>query len=280
MIDFPLSKWLVAAALATAVSAASPHGLPAQDAPADRPVIKASALYLVELQSGRVLLEKDATRRLPPASLTKIMTALVALDAAPLQQVVKIDPRAIEHHSTYHFQPGEEFLLRDLVTAMLVASANDACEAVAWHIGGNAKQFVVMMNERARTLGLKDTHFANACGFDSPGHYSTAVDLAKLTQHALLVPAISMMVRTVVRDISTVNGNRTIELNSTNELLRDPDVTGVKTGYTSKAGRCLIASMFKDGYKLLLVGLNVTDRWEHVTRLLRYGHVALQQPIG
>jgi D-alanyl-D-alanine carboxypeptidase (penicillin-binding protein 5/6) len=280
MIDLPLSKWLVAAALATAVSTASPHGLPAQDSPADRPVVKASALYLVELQSGRVLLEKNATRRLPPASLTKIMTALVALDAAPLQQVIKIDPRAIVHHSSYHFEPGEEFLLRDLVTAMLVASANDACEAVAWHIGGDAKQFVVMMNERARKLGLKDTHFANACGFDSPAHYSTALDLAKLTQHALLVPAISMMVRTVVRDISTVNGNRTIELNSTNELLRDPDVTGVKTGYTSKAGRCLIASMFKDGYKLLLVGLNVTDRWEHVTRLLRYGQVVLQQPIG
>ena len=125
----------------------------AEDIPA-RPSIKASALYLVELKSGRVLLEKDATRRLPPASLTKIMTALVALESAPLQEVVKIDRRALAHPSSLKFHPGEEFLLRDLLTAMLVTSANDACEALAWHIGGGADQFVTMMNERARDIGI------------------------------------------------------------------------------------------------------------------------------
>ena len=244
----------------------------------ERPVVKAAALYMVELKSGRVLLEKNATRRLPPASLTKIMTALIALESAPLQEVVKIDHRAVVHHSSYSFRPGEEFLLRDLVTAMLVVSANDACEAVAWHIGGDEKRFVVMMNERADKLGLKNTHFANPCGFDALDHYSTAADLAKLTERALQIPTIAMMVRTVVRDISTVDGTRRISLHSTNELLVDPDVNGVKTGYTSKAGRCLIASMFKDGYKLLLVGLNVMDRWEQATQLLRYGQTALQQP--
>ena len=241
----------------------------------ERPVVKAAALYMVELDSGRVLLEKDATRRLPPASLTKIMTALIALEAAPLQQVVKIDRRAIVHHSSYDFRPGEEFLLRDLLTAMLVTSANDACEAVAWHIGGDDRQFVVLMNERARQLGLTNTHFVNPCGFDAPEHYSTAVDLAKLTEQALQQPFFSMMVRTLVRDIATVDGARKMSLHSTNELLVDPDVNGVKTGYTSKAGRCLIASMFKDGHRLLLVGLNVMDRWEQATRLLRYGQMAL-----
>ena len=246
----------------------------AEELPA-KPSIKASALYLVELKSGRVLLEKDATRRLPPASLTKIMTALIALESAPLQEVVKIDRRALVHPSSLKFQPGEEFLLRDLLTAMLVSSANDACEAVAWHVGGDADQFVVMMNERARTLGLKNTHFANACGFDAPGHYSTAADLAKLTEQALQEPVFSMMVRTIVRDIATVDGTRKVSLHSTNELLLDPDVNGVKTGYTSKAGRCLIASMFKDGHRLLLVGLNVTDRWEQVPRLLRHGQELL-----
>lgn len=246
----------------------------AEELPA-KPSIKASALYLVELKSGRVLLEKDATRRLPPASLTKIMTALIALESAPLQEVVKIDRRALVHPSSLKFQPGEEFLLRDLLTAMLVSSANDACEAVAWHVGGDADQFVVMMNERARTLGLKNTHFANACGFDAPGHYSTAADLAKLTEQALQEPVFSMMVRTIVRDIASVDGTRKVSLHSTNELLLDPDVNGVKTGYTSKAGRCLIASMFKDGHRLLLVGLNVTDRWEQVPRLLRHGQELL-----
>src|SRR4029079_4097746 len=246
----------------------------------ERPVVHAAALYLVELQSGRVLLEKNATRRLPPASLTKIMTALIALEAAPLQQVVKIDRRAIVHHSPYDFRAEEEYLLRDLLTAMLVASANDACEAVAWHIGGDDKRFVAMMNERARQLGLKDTNFANPCGFDASGHYSSAVDLAKLTERALQQPFFSMMVRTLVRDISTVDGVRKMSLQSTNELLVDPNVNGVKTGYTSRAGRCLIASMVKDGHRLLLVGLNLMDRWTQATSLLHYGHAVLQEANG
>ena len=250
-------------------------GVRAEDLPV-RPSIKASALYLVELKSGRVLLEKNATRRLPPASLTKLMTALVVMESASLQQVVQVDRRAIVHRSSLKLRAGEQFLLRDLLTAMLVTSANDACEAIAWHVGGDADRFVTKMNERARTLGLKDTRFANACGFDAPGHYSTAADLATLTEQALRAPAISMMVRTVTRDIVSVDGARQVSLHSTNELLLDPDVTGVKTGYTSKAGRCLIASMFKDGHQLLLVGLNVTDRWEQATLLLRYGQSVLR----
>lgn len=247
----------------------------AGDLPA-RPPIHASALYLVDLKSGRVLLEKNAARRLPPASLTKIMTALVALEAASLQEVVLVDRQALVHRSSLKLQHGEQFLLRDLLTAMLVTSANDACEVIARHVGGDPVRFVSMMNERVRRLGLENTHFANACGFDAPGHYSTATDLAKLTEHALGVPAISMMVRTVTRDIETVDGTRQISLHTTNELLLDPDVTGVKTGYTSKAGRCLIASMFKDGHRLLLVGLNVMDRWEQAPKLLRYGQTVLR----
>jgi serine-type D-Ala-D-Ala carboxypeptidase (penicillin-binding protein 5/6) len=246
----------------------------------DRPVVKASALYLVELESGRVLLEKNSARPLPPASLTKIMTALIALESAPLQEVVKIHPRAVVHHSSYRFSADERFLLRDLLTAMLVASANDACEAIAWHIGGDDKRFVAMMNERAARLGLKRTHFANPCGFDAPGHYSTAADLAKLTERALQQPFFSMMVRTLVRDIATVDGGRKMSLHSTNELLKDPEVSGVKTGYTSKAGRCLIASMFKDGHRLLLVGLNLMDQWQQASRILRYGYEVLQATDG
>jgi len=251
----------------------------AENLPA-RPSVKASALYLVDLKSGRVLLEENATRRLPPASLTKVMTALVALEAASPQQVVQVDRRALVHRSSLKLHAGEQFLLRDLVTAMLVTSANDACQAVALHVGGEADRFVTMMNERARALGLHDTHFANACGFDAPDHYSTAADLAKLTEQALQVPDISMMVRTIMRGITSVDGKRHVPLYSTNQMLLDPDVTGVKTGYTSKAGRCLIASMFKDGHRLLLVGLNVMDRWEQAAQLLRYGQAVLRAGGG
>lgn len=265
--------WLMITATALPGAArANAVGLPG---PPDRPAIKAAALYLVELQSGRVLLEQHATRRLPPASLTKIMTALVALESASLQQVVTIDSRALQHPSSLKLQAGEEFLLRDLITAMLVASANDACEAVAWHIGGDEKHFVFMMNERARTLGLPNTHFANPCGFDAPEHYSSAKDLANLSERALQHPVFAAMVRTMMRDIASVGGKRHIALYTTNDLLLDPEITGVKTGYTGKAGRCLVASMVKDGHQLLLVGLNLTDQWHQAAEMLRYGLAVL-----
>jgi D-alanyl-D-alanine carboxypeptidase (penicillin-binding protein 5/6) len=274
-----MKRWILGRSLFVAVmlsAAAMPATEDSSAIPPVRPVVKAAALYMVDLTSGRVLLEKNATRRLPPASLTKIMTALVALESAPLQDVVKIDRRAIIHQSSLKFRAGEAFLLRDLLTAMLVASANDACEAIAWHIGGDDQRFVALMNDRAGQLGLENTHFANACGFDARGHYSTALDLTKLTQQALQNPIFSMMVRTLTRDIASVDGTRRVSLYSTNELLVDPDVNGVKTGYTSKAGRCLIASMFKDGHRLLLVGLNLMDQWEEASRLLRYGHEVLR----
>ena len=243
----------------------------------DRPSIKASALYLIDTQSGRVLLQKDATRRLPPASLTKVMTALVALESASPHQIVRVDRGAIVGRAPrLGLRVGEQFLLRDLLAAMLVTSANDACQAVAIHVGGDPRSFIDMMNARAKTLGLQDTHFTNACGFDATGHYSTAADLARLTEQALQSPAFSMMVRTVERDIATVDGTRHVQLYSTNRLLLDPDVTGVKTGYTSKAGRCLIASMSKDGTHLLLVGLNVLDRWEQAAQLLRYAQALMR----
>jgi len=204
------------------------------------------------------------------------MTALVALHDARLHEVVRVDGRALRHRSSLKLRPGEEFPLRDLVAAMLVTSANDACEAVAWHIGGTDARFVEMMNARAGALGLAHTHFSNACGFDDPAHYSTAEDLSRLTEAALRLPDFSMMVRTVTREIATVDGRRRIALHTTNELLRDPDVNGVKTGFTNKAGRCLIAGMFKDGHQLVLVGLNVRDRWEQAANLLRYGQAVLR----
>ena len=241
-----------------------------------RPRVKASAVYLMDMKSGQVLLQKNATQPLPPASLTKIMTALVALEQASPQQVVSIDSRdLVKRPPRLKLQAKEEFLLHDLLAAMLVTSANDACQAVAFHIGGEMPSFIDMMNDRAKTLGLDGTHFANPCGFDAPDHYSTAVDLAKLTEKAMHTPTFAMMVRTLERDITSLNGQRLIHLSSTNQLLLDPDITGVKTGFTSKAGRCLIASMYKNGHHLLLVGLNVKNRWKQAEQLFQYGQTLL-----
>ncbi len=245
-------------------------------APPHRPRIKASAIYMLEMQSGQVLLEKNATQRLPPASLTKIMTALVALEKASPQQVVRVDSHAlVKRPPRLKLKAGEEFLLHDLLAAMLVTSANDACQAVAIQIGGEMPLFVDMMNNRAKTLDLSGTHFQNPCGFDAPDHYSTAMDLAKLTEEAMQTPTFAMMVRTLERDITSLNGQHQVHLSSTNQLLLDPDVTGVKTGFTSKAGRCLIASMYKNGHHVLLVGLNVKNRWKQAEQLFQYGQTLL-----
>ncbi|MDH4362095.1 MAG: D-alanyl-D-alanine carboxypeptidase [Nitrospirota bacterium] len=242
----------------------------------NRPRVKASAVYLMDMKSGQVLLQKNATQRLPPASLTKIMTALVALEKATPQQIVSIDRRAlVKRPPRLKLQADEEFLLNDLLAAMLVTSANDACQAVAFHIGGEMPSFVDMMNNRAKALDLSGTHFANPCGFDDPDHYSTAADLAKLTEEAMQTPTFAMMVRTLERDITSLNGQHLVHLSSTNQLLLDPDVTGVKTGFTSKAGRCLIASMYKNGHHLLLVGLNVKNRWKQAEQLFQYGQTLL-----
>ncbi len=244
--------------------------------PPHRPRVKASAVYLKEMKSGQVLLQKNATQRLPPASLTKIMTALVALERATPQQVVSIDSRAVvKRPPRLKLKPREEFLHNDLLAAMLVTSANDACQAVAYHIAGEMPLFVDMMNTRAKALELSGTHFANPCGFDAPDHYSTAVDLAKLAEEAMATPTFAMMVRTLERDITSLNGQHQVHLSSTNQLLLDPDVTGIKTGFTSKAGRCLIASMYKNGHHLLFVGLNVKNRWEQAEQLLQYGQAVL-----
>jgi D-alanyl-D-alanine carboxypeptidase (penicillin-binding protein 5/6) len=246
-----------------------------------RPRVKASAVYLMDMKSGQVLLQKNATQRLPPASLTKIMTALVALEQASPQQIVSIDSRAlVKRPPRLKLKADEEFLLNDLLAAMLVTSANDACQAVAFHIGGEMPSFVEMMNNRAKTLDLSGTHFANPCGFDAPDHYSTAADLAKLTEEAMQTSTFAMMVRTLERDITSLNGQHLVHLSSTNQLLLDPDVTGVKTGFTSKAGRCLIASMYKNGHHLLLVGLNVKNRWKQAEQLFQYGQTLLGRGIN
>ena len=270
-------RWIIGLLLSLTFGQPTPPLTAAEELPAQPPV-EAAALHLVDLKTGRVLLTKNATAPLPPASLTKIMTAMVALSDGGLHDVVRIDGRALRHRSSLRFRAGERFLLRDLLAAMLVTSANDACEAVAWHIGGTVERFVGRMNAQAKTLGLARTHFANPCGFDAPEHYSTAEDLARLTEAALRLPEFAMMVRTVEREIAAVDGGRRIHLSSTNELLLDPDVTGVKTGFTNRAGRCLIASMAKNGHQLLLVGLNVQDRWEQATRLLRYGETVMGTP--
>ena len=159
---------------------------------------------------------------------------------------------------------------------MLIVSANDACLAAVEHVGGDEEKFVLLMNAKADALGLTDSHFSNACGFDAPDHYSTAEDLAKLSEIALRHPVFRQLVRVERELIMPINGNRPYLLRNTNRLLGTvPGVEGVKTGFTSKAGRCLIAKVSQDGRDLLLVLLNAKRRWNTASLLIRFGLDAL-----
>ena len=243
-------------------------------------VAPAHGILLKELNSGRVLYEHDAGKRMSPASLTKIMSALVILERGQLDDFVTISPNAARAHKTHlRMKSGQVFRLEDLLKAMLIMSANDACLAAVEHVGGDEAQFVAIMNIKAAALGLADTHFNDACGFDNPDHYSTAEDLAALSVIALDQPVFRQLVREERAIITPVNGHHAYVLHNTNRLLgRIPGVEGIKTGFTSKAGRCLIAKVSQNGSDLLLVILNSKRRWNTATNLITYGLQAAETP--
>ncbi len=235
--------------------------------------VPAHSILLKELKSGRVLYQHESDKRLSPASLTKIMSALVILEQGHLDDLVTVSPTAAKAHKTHlRLKPGQVFRLDDLLKGMLIMSANDACLAAVEHVGGDENQFVALMNAKAASLGLADTHFSNACGFDHPDHYSTAEDLARLSVIALEQPTFRQLVREERAIIMPINGTHAYVMHNTNRLLgRIPGVEGIKTGFTSKAGRCLIAKVSQNGSDLLLVILNSNRRWNTAMSLINYG---------
>ncbi len=243
-----------------------PQALPWRTAPAH-------SILLKELRSGRVLYEHESEKRMSPASLTKIMSGLVILEKGRLDEQATVSKNAARAPKTHlRLKTGEVFRLEDLLKAMLIISANDACLAAIEHVGGDEEQFVTLMNAKAAELGLSNTHFSNACGFDGPDHYSTAEDLAMLSEVAMQNAVFRELVREERAIITPVSGRRPYVLHNTNRLLgRIPGVEGVKTGFTSKAGRCLIAKVSQDGSDLLLVILNSNRRWKTAKSLIDFG---------
>lgn len=235
--------------------------------------VPAHSILLKELKTGTTLYQFESEKRLSPASLTKIMSALVILEYGHLDDEVTVSPKAARAHKTHlRLRTGQIFRLEDLLKAMLIVSANDACLAASEHVGGDEARFVDLMNAKAAALELHNTHFSNACGFDASEHYSTAEDLAKLSEIALHHPVFKELVREEREIIMPINEHRAYVLRTTNRLLgRIPGVQGVKTGFTSKAGRCLIAKVSQDGSDLLLVILNSKRRWNTATSLINYG---------
>jgi serine-type D-Ala-D-Ala carboxypeptidase (penicillin-binding protein 5/6) len=221
--------------------------------------------YLVK-RDGVVIWAGRASARVSPASLTKMMTALVAIEAARLDETVTVSRAASrETGSRIGLKAGQQLRMRDLLAAMVVRSANDACRAIADHFGVT---FVARMNQRAGALGLRDTQFVDPCGHDRPGQYSTAIDLARLAEQAMQHAEFARLARTARLTIATSDG-RKFRFTNTNALLgRYEGVIGVKTGSTGRAGNCLVAIAERDGVRVVLVLLNARDRWWHAHGML------------
>ena len=225
--------------------------------------------YLL-LVNGEVFRERNANTRRPVASLTKIMTALIVMETCDLDEVVVVSRGAArETGSRIGLRRGDRLTVRDLLAATLMASANDACRALADHACGNQKNFVVQMNARARALKLKNTRFSNACGHDSSRLYSTAHDLALLTEKALQKPLFARLVAKRSMRISSVKGKRTFYLRNKNRLIGSyPGALGVKTGTTPNAGQCLVALAERQDRKVLLIFMHARNRWRVAPAML------------
>ncbi len=236
-----------------------------------------ASAYLVKVGDA-VLWEKAAHQRLPPASLTKIMTVLLALERTDPQTLVTVRAgAAAESGSRLGLWAGDQLRVADLLAAALLTSANDACHALADHVAGSEARFVVLMNRRAHELGLRDTHFTNACGHDQAGHYSSVHDLAQLAELALKNEVFAAIVAQKSLKIALADGSRTFRLRNSNALIgRLRGAAGVKTGYTQRAGKCLIAFAQRGKVRVLLLMLNAPDRWWDADEMLNraFVHVA------
>ena len=223
---------------------------------------RAATSYLISID-GRVVWAREMDTPRLPASLTKIMTALVLLqgDWKPDASVIISRRAAAATGSRAGLRPGETLRAGDLLVAMLVASANDACVALAENASGNVQAFVREMNARAEAMRLAGTHFDNPCGHDAPGQRSSARDLLALTEAALTHPEFARIVALESATLAT-RGGRRISVKTGNHLLGSVrGVAGVKTGYTPGAGKCLVVLALRDGTRVLVVLLDAADRW-------------------
>ena len=222
--------------------------------------------------SGRVLYRHDERNRMLIASVTKIMTALVVLEHCELSESVEILPEyaAVEGSSMY-LKAGETLTVEELLYGMLLASGNDAATALACHTGGSEQGFAELMNEKARELSLGDTSFANPHGLDSQLQYSSAYDLAVLTEYAMRSPDFSRIVSTK----NYVCGDRSI-INHNKLLWSCQGVSGVKTGYTQAAGRTLVSFCERDGLRLICVTLNDRNDWQDHSALYDWAFAAYE----
>lgn len=244
------------------------------------PRLTARAALLMDLSTGQVLFERQGLQRLAPASTTKIMTAIVALElgADRLDEIVTVSKEAAQlGGSTMRLRTGDQYRLEELLHGVLLRSGNDASVAVAEHLAGTTEAFVAAMNEKALALGATSTRFANPHGLDHPDHYTTPYDLALITRHAMGLPLFAQIVATRERRVDLEQRPESWLLSNTNRLLWSyEDADGVKTGTTGQAGNCVVATATRDGQQLIAVIMNAGDRWSDAAKLLDWGFQTFQ----
>jgi D-alanyl-D-alanine carboxypeptidase (penicillin-binding protein 5/6) len=240
----------------------------------EKPQVEARAWALIDARTGEVLISHAGARRLPIASTTKLMTAYVALHELPLGKIVRAAPyHPIYGESLLGLRRGQQISVRDLLYGLILRSGNDAAYDLALAAAGTRARFVGQMNRQAAALGLADTHYANPIGLDQRGNFSSARDLATLTQRLLRIPAFAVIADATSAELSSLHPPRRIS--SINELLyMAPWVTGVKTGHTFDAGYVLVGSGRRKGVDLISVAIGApTDeaRYSDNMHLLEYG---------
>lgn len=238
------------------------------------PALAGTAALVMDLGSGRVVYQRNGDRQVPVASITKIMTVVLALERGELQSSVSIQADDLVEGSAMGLRAGDTVTFEQLLWGAMLPSGNDATQAIARVVGGGSVQrFVGMMNEKAQTLGLVNTRFTNAHGLDAPGHYSSAFDVAELTRYAMRFPLFARMVASREYEVT---GARTYTIRSTNTLLLPNapvnGATGVKTGFTDNALDCLVATFERDGRRLLVVVLGTTNRDAATADLVNYAY--------
>ncbi len=243
---------------------------------ADIPV-RSRAYAVIDGASGQLLYEQEGYTPLPPASTTKVLTAITALDSGDIEQLITVSARAAKTgEATVHLRENDVLTLKELLYGAMLESGNDACVAIAEGLAPSAEEFVARMNLKAFTLGAYRTEFYNTNGLPDPLHVTCAADLALIARYALANPVFAEIVKTQNYTMTWVEPQRKLRLKNLNLLLwLDSRVTGVKTGSTKAAGRCLVGSITVDGRQLIGVVLNSQDRYRDMQALFTHGNQKL-----
>lgn len=231
--------------------------------------LSASSVYAIDLSSMTVLYEKDSQKSLYPASTSKMMTALVALDTFSLEEELTVGKEATVSGNKLSLKEGDLIPVKDLLAALLIFSANDSAYVLANNDDLGADNFIKKMNEKALNLGLKQTHFVNPAGFDEDGQLSTARDLSIIARELLQHEQLKQLVSTPYKQI--VGQNWSYDLYNSNQLLGQiQGVSGVKTGTTELAGEVLVTLIERDGHQILITLMNSQDRYQDTSKLIAW----------